>query len=588
MANNFKITISAVDNATASVKKINDSISRMTRPFANVQRSMKSLGTEIGKNPVVKGLVGIERAAQGVAASVARIAAPMAAIIGVGSVAGVAALATGWGRLGFEIGTTSATIGVSTSSLQAWRGAAQLAGISSEQMTGTLQAFGTTMQDVFYNRNPHAKDLMNILGVQLHQTADGAIDTNRAMLDLADTLNGPKFKGKAQEQGLIARTLSADGALPLLRKGRAEILRMQREAADLNPIKGNAAIESAEAFTKQLFRMGVAVDGLKTSIGSALMPVLEPMVQKLTSLVAMNRDVIGNEIGKWAKNFGETIKGIKLDDVNKNIQEVGRSFLWMARQVNDAAAALERFDKFTAQRAKGLEDESRKYGPRMNLPGQWSKGLVKPAPDAPGAPQAGDSTAGGGRGMSPGAMGVDPRKLGYNHPILNSYASEVEKTNKLPSGILNAIKNYGERSGSNAVSPAGARGVMQFMPKTWAQYGKGDPTDPYASIDAGGRYFKDMLKRYGGNTDAALAEYNGGTDQAKAVMAGQKPWKAETAHYLPRVKAGMEAINGQPSQEQKLTLVIEGLPAGVTAKVRDKDGESVPVRTAYPMATFGS
>jgi hypothetical protein len=71
-------------------------------------------------------------------------------------------------------------------------------------------------------------------------------------------------------------------------------------------------------------------------------------------------------------------------------------------------------------------------------------------------------------------------------------------------------------------------------------------------------------------------------------MAGQKPWKAETAHYLPRVKAGMEAINGQPSQEQKLTLVIEGLPAGVTAKVRDKDGESVPVRTAYPMATFGS
>jgi hypothetical protein len=41
---------------------------------------------------------------------------------------------------------------------------------------------------------------------------------------------------------------------------------------------------------------------------------------------------------------------------------------------------------------------------------------------------------------------------------------------------------------SNAVSSAGAVGCMQFMPATWAQYGKGDPNDPAAAIDAAARY----------------------------------------------------------------------------------------------------
>lgn len=127
----------------------------------------------------------------------------------------------------------------------------------------------------------------------------------------------------------------------------------------------------------------------------------------------------------------------------------------------------------------------------------------------------------------------------YNDPRLNDYATQVEKREGLPAGLLNSIKNRGEQSNSNQVSSKGARGVMQFMQPTWDQYGKGDPTDPYASIDAAGKYFKDLLKRYNGNVDAAITEYNGGTKQAQAVQAGGKPWVPETIAYLDNVRRGL-------------------------------------------------
>lgn len=125
----------------------------------------------------------------------------------------------------------------------------------------------------------------------------------------------------------------------------------------------------------------------------------------------------------------------------------------------------------------------------------------------------------------------------YNDPSLNAYADYVNKELGLPEGLLNRIKNKGERSNPNAISSAGAMGVMQFMPETWKKYGNGaDPFDPKASIYAAGRYLKDALKRYNGNEAAAVAEYNGGIAAARSLMMGMVPSSRETQNYLARVE----------------------------------------------------
>jgi soluble lytic murein transglycosylase-like protein len=127
----------------------------------------------------------------------------------------------------------------------------------------------------------------------------------------------------------------------------------------------------------------------------------------------------------------------------------------------------------------------------------------------------------------------------YNDVRLDSFASDVETKYNLPQGIVEALKNAGERSNTGQVSPAGAKGVMQFMDKTREAY-QHDVDNPLASIDASGRYMSDLLKQYKGNAIAAIAAYNGGTAAGKAVLAGKEPPAKETRDYIARIKKYMQ------------------------------------------------
>lgn len=146
------------------------------------------------------------------------------------------------------------------------------------------------------------------------------------------------------------------------------------------------------------------------------------------------------------------------------------------------------------------------------------------------------------RALPPGAkpitdMGLAERQaLKFDDVRLDAYAVQAAQRQGIPPEVLLAVKNAGEKSNSGQTSPKGAQGVMQFMPKTFKEFGKGDATDPINSIDAGAAYLKKLHDAYG-DWDAAVAHYNGGGAQAALVRGGARPSIPETAAYLDRVKA---------------------------------------------------
>jgi len=125
-------------------------------------------------------------------------------------------------------------------------------------------------------------------------------------------------------------------------------------------------------------------------------------------------------------------------------------------------------------------------------------------------------------------------KVKHDDPRLDAFATDVEKRYNLPTGMIVALKNAGERTNIGQVSPKGAKGVMQFMDETRKAYPH-DVADPFDSIDAAGRYMSDLVKQYK-NPIAAIAAYNGGGAAAKAVLAGKQPPAEETRNYVTRIK----------------------------------------------------
>jgi len=87
---------------------------------------------------------------------------------------------------------------------------------------------------------------------------------------------------------------------------------------------------------------------------------------------------------------------------------------------------------------------------------------------------------------------------------------------------------------THAVSPKGARGLMQLMPGTGARYGARRLHDPAQNISAGTRYLRELLNRFNNRVDLVLASYNAG-EGAVAKFGNRVPPYQETRNYVKKI-----------------------------------------------------
>lgn len=341
MANSFTITISAVDKATATVRKVNDAIGRLTRRFEDVGKSFKSLGHELGFEKIGKSLGNIGRDAGSAARSIGNIVAPMAAITGLGSVAGIAALADNWAHLGRSIDNSARGIGISAGQLQSAQGAAKLLGIDASTTTASLDGLATTMQDAQWGRNQGALLMFNKLGIGLKKTKEGASDVIGEYKAVANAI---AKETNPQVQALIANSVGLGAMLPFLREGAGGIERYETMVKRLGYVMGDDAVKRGKEFSMSLAGLGIAVDGVKNSIGDNLIPVMKPLVDQFGIWLATNRELIATDIGEWAKGFAKWINSIDWKGVGDGIvkfgEGIGKVVGWLGGWENAALVVV--------------------------------------------------------------------------------------------------------------------------------------------------------------------------------------------------------------------------------------------------------
>ncbi len=135
-----------------------------------------------------------------------------------------------------------------------------------------------------------------------------------------------------------------------------------------------------------------------------------------------------------------------------------------------------------------------------------------------------------------GLPAASPKKLDQSTVVIAEAPSDdtydlAARRHGIDVGLLRAVAWTESRGRNDAVSPKGARGVMQLMPGTAAELGV-DPRDPVANINGGAAYLARQLAMFR-DVPLALAAYNAGPG---AVMRyrGVPPY-AETRDYVEKI-----------------------------------------------------
>ncbi|MBF0229817.1 MAG: lytic transglycosylase domain-containing protein [Desulfamplus sp.] len=103
----------------------------------------------------------------------------------------------------------------------------------------------------------------------------------------------------------------------------------------------------------------------------------------------------------------------------------------------------------------------------------------------------------------------------------------------LDSALIKAVISAESAFNSQAVSPKGAKGLMQIMPANYSSLNISDPFHPYQNIMGGAKYLRQMLDVNNKNLKLALASYNAGPESVRRYE-GIPPYN-ETINYVSKV-----------------------------------------------------
>lgn len=636
MAEEFVIRIQADDAATATIKKIQAALGKVTAPVDKAQKRFANIGA-VGMRSfekLTKGLESAARAAHTLVDKVVELVPGLAALGAAGTVAGIAGLTNRFGNFGFALNKSSKLLGMNAQELAAWHVAAKRAGVSADEFDSAISSSQMAIRDAANGANPAALVLMQKMGVQIQRNKDGTVDYYTTQQKLMKAIAGQR---SAVTQRAAADAVGMGGLLPMLQQGTYNEDKARAFRKGLIPTPDELA--RATQFKEEVNDLEDSVSGLGNSIGASLIPVLEPVVKQFSAWLDAHRAEIADKLADAVQRFVNWISKVDWDGVAKDAKELWDT-LGGAKGVMVAIAAItfagpiagivSLIDNLTKLATTVAPAAVKALSPLGGVPavagtaaagfGGWEIGKwLRPYYDEYVRKVTGgdrwslnDYLTGTHR-LQLGATGgytqeeLDSLKDGGGAKLTksapraataesNSMFSSLESQYRLPRGLLDSVWAVESGRGANMLSPAGAMGHFQFMPATAKQYGLSDPGDLQQSATAAARMYSDLLRANGGDLDRALAAYNWGQGNLNRGGLGAAP--SETRKYIAAVEASMagagpltdvaarsgaSGVAGATAAQQSMhvTLDMKNVPQGMRAEAKTADGNYLPTRVEY-------
>jgi len=466
------------------------------------------------------------------------------------------------------LGRNANLLSMSARELDAWGGVLKSVGGNVESFQGSMQAMQQGIANVKLGDAAILTPLARL-------GALSSVDLNKNTVDvykLADALKRFKDQNGEQLTYTLAQQLGLNKeTFMVLEKGSESVRKLYGENYKLSGINEKNA-EAAQKFQAQLGLLSQAISGASNEVMDQLYPSLGALVEgtssAITKLVEWDKQLDGgiSKAGLFAAGIGSVMSALKFLGISFTSQ-IATIAKWGSTIEGIVTAGW--FTKFLGAAGLMLHSEDLNKGEDEEMAKIHA---------------AQDKALGITRNAKTGAIekytpSENPeerkfqeeqlKKMGVTYDaktgnVLNNGRpatgpvgdqtenfKNLEGKYNLPPGMLDKIwKIESGRGKGDMVSPAGATGHFQFMPETAKQYGmnREDTFDINKSSDAAARMFSDLLKKYKGNTDAALAAYNWGSGNLDKYGMGKMP--EETRNYLKKYHEGEPGVQTASNANQ--------------------------------------
>lgn len=301
MSNRFNVDISARDNTTAVLDRIADSVDRLNDSFRGTNRQTQEntrqntrnnreltrtqtilnrirrigqIGQRAGQGTILGDAAGgmgrIAGEAGGLDASVSSLTRSMTALTA--SLGAIAFYGTKqaikWADDAQSMDNFAHSVGMGVDTLQRWTGAAKLAGISTEAMGSSIEAYGKLVRLGDLGQSSSAAIAFQMLNVEVEYGKNGLNDYNKALLDSVralDKLTSPQLRSAAAE------ALGLSALIPILGRGDDRVQKLLTRVQQTGAIRPKEQVQEAATTAIEINAARMSSQGAKRNIGDTFM-----------------------------------------------------------------------------------------------------------------------------------------------------------------------------------------------------------------------------------------------------------------------------------------------------------------------------
>lgn len=297
----LKLQIEAVDKATASLREINQRISKFTAPVRKLNNSFKALSDEAGIPRLNKAFVGVGSAVKGVGSEAVGLGLKLAAIGG-GAAFAFASIVKGSMEAGDQLGAAAERVGLTVDAYAQLRFAAAQADIEQEAFTSSMDKFNRNLGDMKAGGGEFIAFLDKV-NPGFAQAMRGTKNTEQAFGLLTQAFEKVKDPAKRARLETAAFGKAGVGMGNWLGQGTAAMEAQRQKFLEL--------AGSQEEFTRRMDDLDMAsreaetaLGGLRNTVVTGLAPGLTALAKAVAKFLGKNRE----GIAKWAEETGRKIK----------------------------------------------------------------------------------------------------------------------------------------------------------------------------------------------------------------------------------------------------------------------------------------